>query len=179
MPAKKANEYAAGNDGGRPADFNDEFIEQAYKLCLLGATDAHLADFFHVDVDTINEWKAAHEAFALAIKKGKYFADATIAQSMYNRAKGMSITKEAAIKLTEKSPVLDADGKPTRGMKQTERIEIVSLVEELPPDTTAGTFWLKNRQPKEWRDKQEIAHTGNEGGPLILKIGYGSKDDRG
>ena len=28
------------------------------------------------------------------------------------------------------------------------------------PDTTACIFWLKNRRPNQWRDKQEIAHTG-------------------
>ena len=26
-------------------------------------------------------------------------------------------------------------------------------------DTTAGIFWLKNRQPRKWRDKHEIDHT--------------------
>ena len=30
-----------------------------------------------------------------------------------------------------------------------------------PPDTTAGIFWLKNRKPAEWRDKQEVEHSGN------------------
>jgi hypothetical protein len=27
-------------------------------------------------------------------------------------------------------------------------------------DTTACIFWLKNRRPKEWRDKQELEHSG-------------------
>ena len=27
------------------------------------------------------------------------------------------------------------------------------------PDTTACIFWLKNRRPEQWRDKQEIAFT--------------------
>ena len=29
----------------------------------------------------------------------------------------------------------------------------------LAGNTTAQIFWLKNRRPKEWRDKQEIDHT--------------------
>ena len=29
----------------------------------------------------------------------------------------------------------------------------------LSGNTTAQIFWLKNRKPKEWRDKQEIDHT--------------------
>ena len=31
---------------GRPTKFKEEFIEQAEKLCKLGATDVDLADFF-------------------------------------------------------------------------------------------------------------------------------------
>ncbi len=27
-------------------------------------------------------------------------------------------------------------------------------------DTTAMIFWLKNRKPEQWREKQEIAHSG-------------------
>ena len=32
--------------------------------------------------------------------------------------------------------------------------------EVVAPDTTACIFWLKNRQPKEWRDKSEIEVPG-------------------
>ena len=31
----------------------------------------------------------------------------------------------------------------------------------MPPDPTAMIFWLKNRKPNEWNDKQNINHTGN------------------
>jgi hypothetical protein len=31
---------------GRPTKFCDEMCQQAWKLCLLGATDAQMADFF-------------------------------------------------------------------------------------------------------------------------------------
>ena len=37
---------------------------------------------------------------------------------------------------------------------------IVEIEDEIPPDTTAMIFWLKNRQPKIWRDKQETEHSG-------------------
>jgi len=30
-----------------------------------------------------------------------------------------------------------------------------------PPDTTAMIFWLKNRQPDQWRDKHELKHDGD------------------
>jgi hypothetical protein len=32
-------------------------------------------------------------------------------------------------------------------------------IEHVPPDTTAGIFWSKNRMPERWRDQQNIEHT--------------------
>ena len=58
MPAPKGNKYAEGcEDSGRPTKYKDEYCEQAYKLCLLGATDKEMADFFQVSLSTLNLWK--------------------------------------------------------------------------------------------------------------------------
>ena len=35
-------------------------------------------------------------------------------------------------------------------------------------DTTAQIFWLKNRQKKNWRDKQDHEVSGKDGGPLEI-----------
>lgn len=42
-----------------------------------------------------------------------------------------------------------------------------------PPDTTACIFWLKNRQPRKWRDKQELEHFGEL---KINIVNYGDTD---
>jgi len=34
------------------------------------------------------------------------------------------------------------------------------VTKEVQPDTTAQIFWLKNRRPEAWRDKQEVEHSG-------------------
>jgi hypothetical protein len=31
-------------------------------------------------------------------------------------------------------------------------------VEHVPPDVTAGIFWMKNRDPQHWRDDQQLEH---------------------
>jgi hypothetical protein len=31
-------------------------------------------------------------------------------------------------------------------------------IEHVPPDVTAGIFWLKNRGPQHWRDSQQLEH---------------------
>lgn len=135
---------------GRPSKYKEEYNEQAYKLCLLGATDAKLADFFDVTEQTINNWKIEFPEFFESLKKGKVIADATIAEGLYNRAKGAVINVQQAIKL--KDSQFNSEG---RKISEEERIEVVDLIQEVPPDTAAGIFWLKNRNPEMWRDKRE------------------------
>ena len=39
---------------------------------------------------------------------------------------------------------------------------IVEIEKEIPPDTTAQIFWLKNRKPDKWRDKVENVNTADD-----------------
>ncbi|MES1763769.1 hypothetical protein ACKWMU_12765, partial [Escherichia coli] len=54
----------------RPTKYQEAYAEQARKLCLLGYTDAELADFFEVSESTINKWKLDYPEFSESIKKG-------------------------------------------------------------------------------------------------------------
>jgi hypothetical protein len=126
---------------GRPTKYKNEYPDQAYKLCLLGATDKELADFFEVNEDTINEWKKVHEEFSVSIKKGKIAADSNVADRLYQRAMGFEHDSEE-IKVVSTG-------------KEGSIIERVPIRKIYPPDPTAAIFWLKNRQSAKWRDKQE------------------------
>jgi len=130
--------------GGRPTDYREDYPEKAYKLCLLGATDKQLADFFEVSEQTINAWKKAHPAFFESLKRGKDEADANVANSLYRRALGYS---HDAVKIVANA--------------NTKEEHIVPYTEHYPPDTTACIFWLKNRQKSNWRDKTEQEHSGS------------------
>lgn len=129
---------------GRPTSYKPEYCEQAYKLCLLGADDKRIADFFDVAESTLNNWKIEYPEFMESLKAGKEGADAAIAASLYHRAKGYS---HEAVK------IFNDQGRPLE----------VPYTEHYPPDTTAAIFWLKNRQPKQWRDKQEVDHQSSDG----------------
>lgn len=126
---------------GAPTAYRPDFADQARKLCVLGATDMDLGDFFGVDRTTIWRWSAAHEEFCNALKAGKASADNRIEMSLYHRAAGYTYD---AVK------IMQDKGAPV----------IVPYREHVPPDTTAAIFWLKNRRKDEWRDKQEISHSG-------------------
>lgn len=151
MPAPLGNTNAVGNEGGRPTLYKEEYVDKVFKLCLLGAIDTEIADFFEVDVDTIYEWKKKHIEFSEAIKKGKLEADMQIAQSLYNRAKGYSIQKAHTFKLRNH----------TNGVGFTEELKTVMVEEFIPPDNTSMFYWLNNRQRAYWKQRQDIDHTTN------------------
>lgn len=158
MPAPTGNQYALGNKGGRPTMYKDEYADQAYKLCLLGHTDAELATFFGVAESTINEWKLAHEEFSESVTRGKILADADVAVSFFKRATGYTYPAEK---------VFQYEGGVVRAS-----VEAVVL-----PDPGAALNWLKNRQPDKWRDKKEhdINHSGstrvsrNQAGDIVVE----------
>lgn len=126
---------------GRPTKFKPEFVKQAVKLCKLGATDIEVADFFDVDVRTIYRWKAENEAFCQSLKAGKAEADDRVERSLFARATGYE-HDEVDIRMFEGQIIKT----PIRKI--------------YAPDTTACIFWMKNRRPDEWRDKQELDHSG-------------------
>lgn len=143
----KKKESIKTNPVGRPTLFKDQYPEQAYKLCLLGATDTELADFFQVSESTINLWKIEHIEFSESVTRGKIQADAEIANSFYNRAKGFEVDSEK---------IFQSDGQIIRADTKT----------YFPPDAGAALNWLKNRQPKKWRDKTEVVNTIKLGADL-------------
>lgn len=132
---------------GRPTKYKEEYNEQAYKLCLLGHTDAELGAFFEVSETTINNWKIEYPDFLESIKKGKEVADGEVVQALYKSALGYSHP--------------DVDIKVING-----RIVETALTKHYPPNPTSGIFWLKNRQSGKWRDKQDIQHSGTIGSEL-------------
>lgn len=139
------------NKGGRPTKYRKEYNEQVEKLCKLGADDSELADFFNVSESTINNWKISEPVFLESIKKGKQIADMNVADSLYNRALGYKHKEDK---------IFNNNGKAL----------IVETEKHYAPDPTAAIFWLKNRRPKEWRDKQGIEHSGTVGVDDLSKL---------
>jgi hypothetical protein len=125
---------------GRNSSFRKEYCEQAEKLCLLGATDADLADFFGVSYVTINAWKQKYPKFLKSLKTGKDEADTRVERSLYHRAIGYEHPEVH---------VSNFQG----------AITLTPMIKRYPPDTVAAIFWLKNRKKAEWRDRQEVEHT--------------------
>ena len=122
---------------GRPTKYKLEYADLAYKFCLLGANNAKLAQLFEVAESTVDKWIAEIPEFSGKVMEGREIADAEIAHSLYQRAKGYSHSED--------------DIKMFQG-----QIIVTPTIKHYPPDTSAATLWLKNRQGDKWRDKVEV-----------------------
>lgn len=106
-----------------------------------GLTDEQIAHNIGIAVGTLYDWKNRFPEFSEALKKGKEVVDIQVENALLKRALGYEYE--------ETKVMVDADGK-----KRVERIK-----KQVQPDVTAQIFWLKNRRPDRWRDKQELETT--------------------
>jgi hypothetical protein len=114
---------------GQPTKYKEEYNDQVFKLCLLGATDVEIADFFGVVEKTINNWKKYEPSFLQSLKKGKIEADMEVASSLYNLAKGY----------TQKEDQVTARG------------DVVEINKYHPANERSNARWLHNRRAS-WRE---------------------------
>jgi hypothetical protein len=135
QPKKKVERKSRG----RPVSYRPEFAEQVTKLCQNGATDFEIGQILGVDTATIYRWKNTNKEFCEALIPGKDQADERVVRSLFHRAVGYSFESER---------VFNYQGEIVRAR----------TVEHVPPDIGAITLWLKNRRPKEWRDRSEVEH---------------------
>lgn len=156
------NKESKKRERGAPTAYRKQFVEQAKKLCSLGATDSEIAEFFDVSVRTLYRWKAKHEDFCHALKIGKAPADDRVERSLYQKATGYYVVEQQAIKI--------------KTGQYKEEIKVVDVEKYVQPDTTAMIYWTKNRKKEDWRDRVE--HTGEDGAPLQSAINLAVLGDK-
>lgn len=133
---------------GRRTKYDADFHpKQALKYSLLGLTDSQMSGAFEIDEATLNRWKIKYPDFCESIKKGKFEADANVVSTLYKRALGHTQKNRKPFKVKQIDPGTG---------KLYDTIEFAEEEVYFPPDIVATLFWLKNRQPEQWRDKKEI-----------------------
>ena len=101
-----------------------------------GLTDEQIAHNMGIARDTLYAWKTKYPDISDALKKGKEVVDIEVENALLKRAKGFQWT-ETRVEDSVK------DGRK------------VTLIKRFaPPDVGAAVFWLKNRKPEQWREKQ-------------------------
>lgn len=108
-----------------------------------GLTDEQIAENIGIKRPTLYDWKKKYSDISDALKRGKQVIDRKVENALLKRALGYEYT-EVTKELTES------------GMTVTKEV-----IKQQVPDTTAQIFWLKNRKPKEWRDRKETEISGS------------------
>ena len=109
-----------------------------------GLTDKQIAYNMGIAEQTLNDWKKKYSELSESLKRGKEVVDRKVENALLRRALGYSydeVTKE----LCENAETGKTELKVTK-----------VVTKQVVPDTTAEIFWLKNRKPQEWRDKQDL-----------------------
>ena len=123
----------------------NEWLEKD-KLILLegwardGLTDEQIAKNIGINRTTLYDWKKKEVNIADALKKGKKVIDFEVENALLKRALGYEYEEE-----TYENGIL------TKKVKK-----------QVPPDTTAQIFWLKNRKKEQWREKVEVVKTDED-----------------
>lgn len=111
-----------------------------------GLTDEQIAHNVGIARGTLYSWKKEYPDIDEALKRGKEVIDMEVENALLRRALGFEYEELKDIQ------EVDGHGNVRSRQEKTTRAAL--------PDTTAQIFWLKNRKPKEWRDKTQMEVTG-------------------
>jgi hypothetical protein len=121
-----------------------EKLIQVEAWCRDGLTELQIAENLGISKATLEVYKKEHQDFLDALKRGKEVIDIQVENSLFKRAIGYTYEEVTHENIWNKE------------LERYEMTETKRVIKEVQPDTTAQIFWLKNRKPSEWRDKQEI-----------------------
>ena len=151
--------------GGRPSKYETEWKD---KLAVIqgwardGLVDEQIAKNMGIHPSTLYEWKKKYPKFSEALKKGKEVVDREVENALLKRALGYTYEERTYERI--ENTVVEPDG----SINVKPGTKIKTVVKQVVPDVTAQIFWLKNRKPTVWRDKQEIDQYTN--GELNITI---------
>jgi hypothetical protein len=125
---------------GRPSRYPEVNKKKIFQYYLLGLTDEEVGALLEppVSAETINSWKKQYPEFLSTIVAAKEGADAMVANALYSRAIGAKV----------KSTKFFYNPKYGAIHKQ-------DYIEHYPPDPNAAQFWLRNRQGKHFKERQD------------------------
>lgn len=112
-----------------------------------GLTDEQIASNMNIHVSTLYSYQNKYSEISESLKKGKEVVDYEVENALLKRAMGYEYVETT---------------RETKWNPSTEQFELVEskkVTKHVIPDTTAQIYWLKNRKPKQWRDKVDVDNT--------------------
>ncbi|MDD4592543.1 MAG: hypothetical protein PHG06_19285 [Parabacteroides sp.] len=127
----------------RKTVYDDSFPLLAEQYAREGMIDKEIWAKLGIARNTFYRFQNEYKEFREAIKRGKRPVDVEVEKSLLKRAVGFEYEE----KTIETEIGDDGQPKPSK-IKTTKKM--------VPPDVGAIAFWLKNRRPERWREKQEV-----------------------
>ena len=112
-------------------------------LAQTGLSDRQIAKEMHISTTTLFDWKRRYPQIEQALSAGRGSADIQVENALLRRALGYSY-----LETTYERVVDDETGEEKMVVKR-------QVEKQVLPDLSAQSFWLKNRTPQRWRDKQD------------------------
>lgn len=137
-----------------------------------GLTQAEIAHNCGCSLSTLKEWMKKYPAISEALTRAREVADIIVENALFKSATGYTVELKKTFKLKR----IEFD--QTTGRKIAEKEYLETGVEEvhIPANEKAQEFWLRNRKPEVWRDKQPEAEK-NDGANQVRVVIEG--DDGG
>ena len=110
-----------------------------------GLIDEQIAHNMGVAYSTFRAWVDKFPALSASLKAGKAPVDIEVENALLKSALGFEY-EETITEIEELG-----NGKQKKQIRKVKKYA--------PPNSTAQIFWLKNRRPDRWRDKQEFTGT--------------------
>lgn len=111
-----------------------------------GLTNVQICHNIGIAEGTLYRWQTEYPEIKKAIKDGKRPVDFEVENQLLRNAMGFEY--EETRSYMEEQP----DGSYKRKVDTHSRYN--------PPNVTAQIFWLKNRKPAQWSDRQVVEHSG-------------------
>lgn len=121
-----------------------------------GLTDEQIAENMGIATSTLYDWKKKYLEVSESLKRGKEVVDIQVENALLKRALGYQYEEV-------KTEEYETENGPAK--------KVTTIIKEVVPDTTAQIFWLKNRKSGEWRDRQQLEHSGTINNDVSIKIG--------
>lgn len=149
---------------GRPTKYTNEFPEKARKLAAKGLRECMIAKKLGIHQDTLIEYKKQFPEFSEAIKIGREESIGEAENSLFKRVTGFNY-KEKREEIKEQGLKYNDEGEAI--LTQVEKKTIITTKKVLP-DTGAIAFFLKNKDPQNWKDKQDLSI--EDGARIIVSL---------
>ena len=109
-----------------------------------GLSEEQIAHNIGVSRNTLVTWKGKFPEIAEALRKGREVIDYEVENALVKRALGYKYEEQTFERVWNEH------------LEKYVKVNTKTVTKEVAPDVGAICFWLKNRRPKNWKDRPDL-----------------------